>query len=249
MSTPLTTETPERDAPLLPTGSSAPVVPPLEPGDRLTRDEFERRYDAMPQIKKAELIEGVVHMPSPVRWKKHGSPHFQLITWLGHYAANTPGIEGGDNASTRLDLENEPQPDAALIIEPALGGNVRISSDDYVVGAPELVAEVTASSVSIALNTKFRVYRRNEVQEYVVWRVRDQAIDWFVLRHGDYERLSLNPAGQFQSEVFPGLWLDPAAMVGGDLAKVLRVLDDGIRSPAHAAFVERLRQASQRTTS
>jgi Uma2 family endonuclease len=249
MSTPLTTETPERDAPLLPTDSSATVVPPLEPGDRLTRDEFERRYDAMPHLKKAELIEGVVHMPSPVRWKKHGSPHFQLITWLGHYEANTPGIEGGDNASTRLDLENEPQPDAALIIEPAFGGNVRISSDDYVVGAPELVAEVTASSVSIDLNTKFRVYRRNEVQEYVVWRVHDQAIDWFVLRHGDYERLSLNPGGQFQSGVFPGLWLDAAAMVGGDLAQVLRSLDDGIRSPAHVAFVEHLRQASQRTTS
>jgi Uma2 family endonuclease len=188
-------------------------------------------------------------MPSPVRWKKHGSPHFQLITWLGHYQANTPGVQGGDNASTRLDLENEPQPDAALIIEPEFGGNVRISSDDYVVGAPELVAEVTASSVSIALNTKFRVYRRNQVQEYVVWRVRDQAIDWFTVRHGDFERLPVTVAGNYESEVFPGLWLDSAAMIRGDLARVLQVLDDGLKSPSHAAFVQRLKLADKGKTS
>ena len=248
MSTPLIAETPGHNLPL-PTSGPAPAIPPLEPGDRLTRDEFERRYDAMPQLKKAELIEGGVHMPSPVRWKKHAGPHFRLITWLGHYQANTPGVEGGDNGSTRLDLENEPQPDASLIFEPAFGGNVRISSDDYVVGAPELVAEVTASSVSIDLNTKFRVYRRNEVREYVVWRVQDRAIDWFVLRHGDYEQLAVNAAGNYESEVFPGLWLDPAALIRGDLRRVLHVLDDGLRSPAHAAFVQSLPQAAHGTTS
>lgn len=248
MSTPLTAETPGHNLPL-PTSGPVPAIPPLEPGDRLTRDEFERRYDAMPQIKKAELIEGVVHMPSPVRWKKHAGPHLQLCTWLGNYQANTPGVEAGDNGSTRLDLENEPQPDASLIIEPACGGNVLISPDDYVVGAPELVAEVSASSVSIDLNTKFRVYRRNEVREYVVWRVRDQAIDWFVLRHGDYEQLPANAAGNYESEVFPGLWLDPAAMIRGDLARVLQVLDDGIKSPSHAAFVQRLKLADKGKTS
>jgi len=136
-----------------------------------------------------------------------------------------------------------------LIFEPAFGGNVRISSDDYVVGAPELVAEVTASSVSIDLNTKFRVYRRNEVREYVVWRVQDRAIDWFVLRHGDYEQLAVNAAGNYESEVFPGLWLDPAALIRGDLRRVLHVLDDGLRSPAHAAFVQSLPQAAHGTTS
>jgi Uma2 family endonuclease len=223
-------------------------IPPLEPGDRLTRDEFERRYNGMPHIKKAELIEGVVHMPSPARWTKHARPHFEFVTWLGFYSANTLGVRGGDNTSLRLDLENESQPDAALIIEPSFGGNVHISSDDYVVGAPELVAEVAASSVSIDLNSKLRVYRRNQVQEYVVWRVLDEAIDWFVLLGDDYERLPLN-AGVYESVAFPGLWLDAAAMVRGDLAKVLQVLSQGIASPAHATFIQQLHQAASRARS
>jgi len=221
-------------------------VPPLEPGDQLTREEFERRYNAMPHVKKAELIEGVVYIPSPVRWNKHAGPHFDLITWLGVYRANTRGVRGGDNSTIRLDLDNDSQPDAALIIEPAYGGRVLLSSDDYIEGGPELLAEVAASSVSIDLNTKFRVYRRNNVLEYVVWRVLDQAIDWFVLRQSQYDRLPLSPAGIYQSEVFPGLWLDPAALARFDLATVLQVLQQGIASPEHAAFVAKLQQAASR---
>ncbi len=122
---------------------------PLENGDRLTREEFERRYDAMPGLKKAELIEGVVYMPSPVRHRRHGHPHTRLVTWLGNYETDTPGVEAGDNGSIRLDLDNEPQPDGFLIILPERGGQARISDDDYVEGAPELVAEVSSSSASI----------------------------------------------------------------------------------------------------
>src|SRR5579884_3325005 len=122
-------------------------IPPLEPGDVLTRAEFERRYDAMPGLKKAELIEGAVHMPSPVSWRRHGNPHMALVTWLGVYQAHTPGVEAGDNASIRLALDNMPQPDVAMIIDPARGGQARISEDDYIEGAPELVAEVAASTV------------------------------------------------------------------------------------------------------
>jgi hypothetical protein len=223
-----------------------PAVPPLEPGDHLTRDEFERRYDAMPHLKKAELLEGVVYMPSPVRWNQHGSPHFHLITWLGVYQATTPGVQGGDNASVRLDLDSEPQPDAALIVEPACGGQVQISPDDYIVGGPELVGEVAASSVAIDLNIKMRVYRRNQVREYLVWRVLDQAIDWFVLRQSDYQRLALTSEGIYQSENFPGLWLDPAALARFDLPRVLQVVQQGIASPEHAAFVARLQQTASR---
>ena len=106
------------------------------------RDEFERRYDAMPRLRKAELIEGVVYMPSPVRHRRHGRPHFRLICWLGVYEAATPGVEGGDNGTIRLDLDNDPQPDAYLLIAPERGGQARISADDYVELAPELVAEV-----------------------------------------------------------------------------------------------------------
>jgi Uma2 family endonuclease len=224
-----------------------PRIPPLEPGDQLTRQEFERRYDAMPHLKKAELIEGVVHMPSPVRWNQHAAPHADLIAYLVHYRATTPGVGVGDNGSIRLDMDNEPQPDATMIIEPTHGGNVQLSPDDYVVGARELVAEVSASTVSIDLNAKLRVYRRNNVREYLVWRVLDQAIDWFVLREGQYERLPLTPAGIYQSEVFPGLWLDHAALVRSDLGAVLRVLQQGIASPEHVAFVVDLQRAVGRT--
>jgi Uma2 family endonuclease len=224
-----------------------PLVPPLEPGDQLTRDEFERRYDAMPHLKKAELLEGEVHMPSPVRWKRHANPHADMIGCLFVYRASTPGVEVGDNGSVRLDMDSEPQPDAAMIIEPSRGGRVQISSDDYVVGGPELVAEVAASSVSIDLTTKLRIYRRNQVQEYLVWRVLEQSLDWFVLRNSQYERLSVNADGFYQSEVFPGLWLDAAALTRFDPAAVLRGLQKGLASPEHAAFVAKLDQTVAQT--
>src|SRR6266852_3000096 len=179
---------------------------PLENGDRLTRDEFERRYEAMPHLTKAELIEGVVYVPSPVRYRHHGAPHAHLITWLGQYAAGTPGVEVSDNSTVRLDLDNEPQPDALLLIDPTCGGQTRFSTDDYIEGSPELVAEVASSSVSYDLHAKLHVYRRNGVREYLVWRVLEQAIDWFVLRAGQYERLPVDANGLLRSEVFPGLW-------------------------------------------
>jgi Uma2 family endonuclease len=216
------------------------AVPALENGDRLTRAEFERRYEAMPHLKKAELIEGVVYVPSPVRHRQHGSPHAHLVGWLGQYAAHTPGVEVGDNSSVRLDLDNEPQPDALLFIDPARGGQVRISNDGIIEGAPELVAEVASSSVSYDLHAKLHVYRRNGVGEYLVWRVLDQEVDWFVLRAGQYERLSMDAQGLLRSQRFAGLWLNPAALVRGDLATVLTIVQQGLVSPEHAAFVTRL---------
>jgi Uma2 family endonuclease len=211
----------------------------LENGDRLTRAEFERRYDAMTELKKAELIERVVYVGSPVSHERHGKPHFRLIGWLDRYATATPGVDGGDNSSLRLDLDNMPQPDAFLYIVPASGGRIRISEDDYVEGAPELIAEVASSSVSYDLHDKLRVYRRNGVREYVVWRVQDRTIDWFVLREGAYERLPLED-GIYRSETFPGLWLDVAALIGADRARVAQVVSLGIATPEHAAFVASL---------
>ncbi len=194
------------------------TIPPLENGDRLTRAEFERRYNAMPEVKKAELIEGIVYMPSPVRLRRHGRPHIHIAGWLSIYEAGSPGVIAADNASARLDLDNEPQPDALLLIEPQCGGQARISDDDYVEGAPELVVEIASSSVSIDLHRKLHVYRRNGVREYVVWRVQEQQIDWFVLSEGEFVRSPLDERGLFLSQVFPGLWLDQAALIKGDLA-------------------------------
>ena len=164
----------------------------------------------MPHLKKAELIEGEVYMPSPVRHRQHGHPHTRLITWLGNYETDTPGVEAGDYSSIRLDVDNEPQPDGFLIILPERGGQARISEDDYIEGSPELVAEVASSSVSYDLGKKLNVYRRCGVREYVVWRVLDRQVDWFVNREGRFEPLPPSADGILRSTVFPGLWLDPA---------------------------------------
>ncbi len=218
-------------------------IPILENGDRLTRAEFERRYEAMSHVKKAELIEGVVYMPSPVRLRRHSQPHLQMASWLGTYQSETPGVIAGDNSTVRLDLDNEPQPDLMLLIEPARGGQARISEDDYVEGAPELVAEIASSSASYDLNAKRNAYRRNGVLEYVVWRVLDQQIDWFVLREGEYHRLAPNEDGHYRSETFAGLWLDSKALLRGDLATVLAALRQGLGSSQHADFTAGLAAA------
>jgi len=224
----------------------APPVPPLEDGDRLSRAEFERRYDAMPGVKKAELIEGVVRMPSPVRWEQHAEPHADLMGWLVTYRALTPGVSVGDNGTVRLDLDNEPQPDAAAIVRPDHGGGVRLSPDGYVEGAPDLVCEVAASTASFDLHAKLRVYRRNGVREYLVWRVRDAAVDWFALQGGEFAPLAPDAGdGLLRSAALPGLWLDPVALVERRIARVLDVARLGCASPEHAAFVRRLADARQ----
>lgn len=216
------------------------TIPPLENGDQLTRAEFERRYSAMPDQKKAELIEGVVYMASPLRITNHGNPHARIITWLGNYWSGTPGIELGDNATVLLDLDNEPQPDALLRIE--VGGQSSISQDGYVEGAPELIVEIAASSVSIDFNQKLKVYRRNQVQEYLVWRVDDGEFDWFRLNAGEYIKLEPDRNGIIYSQVFPGLCLDKTALLAGNLAKVLEVLQQGMASQEHEDFVQQLAQ-------
>ncbi|MGA9382319.1 MAG: Uma2 family endonuclease [Phormidium sp.] len=213
-------------------------IPPLESGDRLTRHEFERRYEAMPQIKKAELIEGVVYMASAVRAKSHGQPHGYIMGWLAAYIAATPGVDLLDNTTVRLDEDNEPQPDAMLRID--VGGQSRISDDDYVEGAPELIVEIAASSASYDLHDKLKVYRRNRVQEYLVWRIHNQKFDWFRLNQGEYILVKPNADGVICSQVFPGLWLAVSALLEGKLAEVIAKLQQGLKTGEHQEFVQRL---------
>jgi Uma2 family endonuclease len=211
---------------------------PLESGDRLTRAEFERRYAAMPHIKKAELIEGEVHMPSPVHHVSHGKPHAHLIGWLVAYCAATPGVDLGDNVTVRLDQTNEVQPDALLRLEK---GQSRISADDYIEGAPELVAEIASSSAAIDLHRKLPAYLRSGVLEYLVWRTLDEQLDWFELREGEYVPLEPDEQGILRSRVFPGLWLAVTPLLAGDLALVLAELHKGLAADEHATFVQRSR--------
>ena len=222
------------------------AIPPLEQGDRLTRAEFERRYEAMRDLKKAELIEGRVYMPSPVK-PPHGRPHARMTAWLGVYEAATLGVASSTNTTIRFDEDNEPQPDVLLAIEPSYGGQSHVDEDGYLSGSPELLIEIASSSVSYDLQDKLHVYRRQGVREYVVWRVRDAEIDWFQLIEGGYQPLPRDTAGIVKSVVFPGLWLDRAAMLKGDLARVFAVLHDGTASREHASFVAALQERHERS--
>ncbi len=213
------------------------LVPPLASGDRLTRAEFERRYQDTPENFKAELIEGVVYVASPVR-AFHGDPHFNLIAWLGIYSIATPGVVGSDNTTVRLDLDNEPQPDILLRI--AVGGTSHLSADGYIVGAPELVAEIATSSAAIDLGAKKNAYRRNGVQEYLVWQTFENQLSWFRLCDEDYVLIEPDGEGVIQSQVFPGLWLAVPSLLSGAMMNVMNVLQAGLTTPAHQAFVQTL---------
>jgi Uma2 family endonuclease len=213
-------------------------IPPLENGDHLTRTEFERRYEAMPDLKKAELIEGVVYiMGSPLRIRSHAQPHAQVMTWLGTYGAYTPGLILGDNATVRLDPDNEPQPDAVLFVP---RGQVTVTEDDYIEGSPDLVVEVAASSASMDLHDKKRAYRRNGIRDYIVWRTLEGQLDWFCLKADEYQVQIPDESGILRSQAFPGLWLDPVALLAGDMAQVLSVLQQGLATSEHQAFVQQL---------
>jgi Uma2 family endonuclease len=218
--------------------------PPLESGDRLTRAEFERRYSAQPESKKAELVEGVVYVASPVRVRQHGEPHSHIIIWAGTYFVATPGTKISDNVTLRLDEDNEPQPDVALWIDQPAGGRAHISPDDYLAGAPELIIEIAASTAAYDLHDKRNAYRRNGVQEYLVMLPYEQQTIWYSWHEGRYHELPADEAGIIRSGVFPGLWLHPQRFWAGDLAGVLAVLQQGLQTPDHAAFVQRLAGAS-----
>ncbi len=214
-------------------------VYPLASGDRLSRAEFEHRFSAMPEVKKAELIQGVVYVGSPVRVEQHGQQHALIVGWAMNYAAATPGLRVADNATVRLGPENEPQPDMLIRILPEFGGCTKLESG-YIVGPPEFVVEIAASSASYDLHDKLAAYRDAGVKEYVVWRVLDGQLDWFVLTNGAYVKQGPNTDGILESAQFPGLRLHLPSLLQENAAAVFQTLQAGIATPEHAAFVSQL---------
>jgi Uma2 family endonuclease len=221
------------------------LILPLESGDRLSRHEFERRYQAMPEYNKAELIEGVVYLASPLRFQRHAEPHGKMVIWLGTYQIATPGVKLGIEPTVRLDQDNEPQPDAVLLIDQSLGGQSRLTEDDYIEGAPELVVEIAASSAAYDLHDKKKAYRRNGIKEYIIWQIVENKLDWFRLSESEYVPLEPNADGILQSQVMPGLWLSIPALLAGDMSQVMAVLQAGLSSAEHREFVTRLSQISR----
>ena len=215
-------------------GVRRPAVPPLQNGDNLTAAEFVRRLDAMLHGTRAELVGGMAFMPSPV------SLGWSVV--LGYYEGFTPGIIGGTDTTVRLDDGDMPQPDVCLMIDPALGGRATIDAEQRIVGGPELVAEVAASTATYDLHQKLAVYRRHGVLEYLVWRTLDAAFDHFTLRGDAYDRVVRPADGVIRSLALPGLWVNTAALVAGDTPAALATLTTGMASPEHAAFAAELRR-------
>ena len=198
--------------------SSSVDLPLLEAGDHLTRDEFERRYAMRPDIHKAELVQGVVHVPSPVKIDDHGVPVSLITAWLVNYAALHPGTRVATDGTVRLSAVDVVQPDVMLWRE---GGSASTDADNYLEGAPELVVEVAASSATYDLHTKKESYRRAGVREYIVWRTMDHMIDWFRLVDGQYKNVLPDEEGTVESTVFPGLRLNLPRLLQGDPAAIL----------------------------
>ena len=219
-----------------PTGRVA--TPKLVEGDHLDQPEFHRRYEAMPPGFKAELIDGVVSMPSPVS-DEHSDAHSVVIGWLIFYAMKTPGVKQSVDLTTILGSRSEPQPDAALRIRPESGG--RTTRDrGFVRGAPEFVIEVAKSSRYVDLGPKLAEYARAGVAEYLVLALDPDQVYWFRQTEGALARVVPDPDGLYRSTSFPGLWLDPAALLSGDLVQLQHVVELGMATPEHAAFVARL---------
>jgi hypothetical protein len=212
-------------------------IEPLVAGDHLTRDEFLRRWEAMPELKFAELIGGVVFMPSPLS-VEHGEVDIYVAHWLAHYAMLTPGLKPASNVTCHM-LKDAPQPDLYLRLPPELGGTARVKGK-YLIGAPEFIAEICLTSASFDLYEKMDLYRIAGVKEYLTVLVNDQEVRWHRLVRKNYKIVPASREGTYRSEVFPGLWLDAPALLEGNMLKVIETLERGLQTPEHAAFVKHL---------
>lgn len=225
--------------PPTPPGRSA--APPLAEGQRLDQPTFHALYEAAPSDLRAELIEGVVRMPSPLTLD-HSDASTPVLFWLFLYARRTPGTQVLDNATVILDRRGEVQPDSALRVRPECGGRTR-NQGRYVAGAPELIVEVSRSTREVDLGPKFAAYDRAGALEYVVRSVDPDEVLWHARESGRLVLVPPDADGLYRSRVFPGLWLDPAALIAGDDLVLHAALDRGLATPEHAAFVERLASA------
>ncbi|WP_161967639.1 Uma2 family endonuclease [Fimbriiglobus ruber] len=228
------------------------AIPPLRDGDRLTRDEFIRRYEASKDVLRAELIQGVVYVNArvtskggqavtPISFEAHSDPLFDIGYWLGTYAYATPGTKASTSGTLYAPSpENAPEPDTSLRILPDFGGRTKPDKKGFLHGALELVVEVANTTAGRDLGPKMLAYQEDGVPEYIVWRTAEAVIDWFVLKRKKYVPLAPDADGILQSQIFPGLWLDPVALLNWDMPRVLAILQQGLASPEHATFVAKL---------
>jgi hypothetical protein len=218
------------------------ALPPLVAGEHLDQPTFHERYEAMPPDTCAELVGGIVYMPSPMRLD-HGNESRFVGGWLDRYQRFTPGVEGADGATVKLDPKGEPQPDHFLFISPELGGQSDVDSEGYFTVASELIVEVARSTRHYDLNQKKVDYERAGVCEYVVVELDPNRLPWFIRTGKHFKKLPPGRDGIYRSKVFPGLWLDPESIFSRDRVRRDEVLERGVRAPEHAKFAARLAAA------
>jgi Uma2 family endonuclease len=194
-------------------------IPELQNGDRLSHEEFMRRYEAMPET-RAQLVAGSVFIRGRVPFV-HGESHASITGWIGHYAAQHPNLILGSGCTVLLDDADVVEPDVLLMRPFAQSGRAQVGSDGYVHGPPELVVEVAASTASLDANAKAEAYHAAGVKEYLLWRTEEERIDWYERSDDRYLAMSPDANGLVESKLFPGLILNPAALLRGDLATVL----------------------------
>jgi hypothetical protein len=222
-------------------------IPLLVNGERMKQPEFHRRYEAYDEDEKWELIGGIVYKAPSMLSLRHSDYDGAIGFVLEMYRLVTLGTQALHNATAILDAESEPQPDLGLRILPEYGGQSRTTPDDYLQGAPELLVEVTHSRRALAMHGKRDDYQRTGVLEYLVVCMEEQEVHWFHFPSG--ESIQPNRQGVSRSRVFPGLWLDVAALLRLDAPRLMDVLQQGLASRAHAAFVKRLQAAYRKHSS
>jgi len=220
-------------------GLEGPFVAPFEDGDVMDQPTFHKLYEAAPQHFRAELIGGVVHLPSPVGMR-HGKPHSILGAWLAFYSAESIGTESFIDITAIIGGDSEPQPDVSLIISPEAGGQTKVSEDDYLTGSPELAVEISHTTTLVDLHAKKQMYEKYGVREYIVVETKRRAIHWFIRRDSKFVAIKPGADGLFKSRVFPGLWLEPGAVFEQSAKKLLSVLEAGLATPEHAKFTAKL---------
>ncbi len=216
-----------------------PYVPPFQSGDEMDQPTFHALYETAPSGFRAELVGGIVYMPSPVS-RPHAAPHGILSTWLGVYCSETDGTEFLPDATMIMSNDDEPQPDLSLIVSPDIGGQTSVSAKQYLVGAPELAIEVAHSTASTDLHSKKRSYERYGVRDYIVVVTKSQTVYWFTRRGAKFAALAADRYGIFKSRVFPGLWLDPSALFERSPKRLLATLRLGLATSEHARFAAKL---------
>jgi Uma2 family endonuclease len=217
----------------------------LHNGDFMSQKEFHRMYEQMPEDFRAELMDGIVFVKEPSS-EEHGVSDLRVGTILDIYQARTPGVRAGHNVTVILGKQDEVQPDVALRILPAHGGQSKDTgrrTKKYILGAPELIVEIAFSSRAIDLHLKRERYVRAGVAEYIVVCIEPNNLYWLDIRNN--EELRADSDGILRSRAFPGLWIHESGLLQLEFDPVMDALNEGLKSKEHAEFVKTLAAAQE----